>query len=131
MYSKQHFCTHVFAVDSEEILAQAREVKVNATKKVKRLQELIDNAQAVRERELRDAEQAVTRAKKKLDDSKKLSSTRQQVRSAFGVGTLGYCVRSIACVRCKCVLSVRLTVNLTSSVLVARMYRRCDWRLLS
>ena len=85
MFSEQHFCTYVFAVDSEEILAQAREVKVNATKKVKRLQELIDNAQAVRERELRDAEQAVTRAKKKLDDSKKLSSTRQQVRSAFWV----------------------------------------------
>ena len=70
------------SVDSEELLAQAREVKVAAQKKVKALEDKLKNAQAVRERELKEAEQGVTRAKKTLDNSKKQTKAKEQVRRA-------------------------------------------------
>ena len=76
------------SVDSEELLAQAREVKATAQRKVKALEDKLKNAQAVRERELKEAEQGVTRAKKTLDNSKKQTKAKEQVRAQLFADSL-------------------------------------------
>ena len=67
--------------DSEELLAQARQTRVAATKRARDLEDKMKNAKAYRERELKEADAAITKAKKTLDESKKKTKAKEQVRA--------------------------------------------------
>ena len=55
------------------------EIKSKNTAKVKELENKMKNAKQLREKELKDAEQGVTKAKKKMEESSKTMKQKHQV----------------------------------------------------
>jgi uncharacterized membrane protein len=66
-------------VDQEDILKKAEEVQKKASQKVKDLEDKIKNAKAIREKELKEAEANVGKAKKKMEESSKKMKGKYQV----------------------------------------------------
>ena len=69
----------VIAEDQEETLAKAKEGKEKATASVKDLQYKVKNSKALREKELKEAENATSKAKKTMENSQKKMKQKQQV----------------------------------------------------
>ena len=66
-------------------MAQATERQAAATKKVHDLEDKIKNAKAYRERELKTAEQEVSKAKAKTDKTSKVTKEKEQVGLQYGI----------------------------------------------
>ena len=72
-------------VDSETILKEAQTKKEAATKKVADLEYKLKNAKALREKELKDAEDAMKKAKKTADQSNKVTKEKEQVETTVAI----------------------------------------------
>ena len=70
----------LISVEQEEVLSKAQEVQKSASEKVKDLDYKVKHAKELREKELKEAEAAVGKAKKKAEDSLKKMKEMKQVR---------------------------------------------------
>lgn len=65
------------------MVSTAKESKVKASASVADLQDKMKNAKALREKELKEAENATAKAKKALENSQKKMKEKQQVSALF------------------------------------------------
>ena len=73
----------MIAEEQDQMIGDAKTKQKETTERTKNLEEKIKDASAVRERELKTAEQEVTKSKKKAEETNKQMKQKQQVCSIF------------------------------------------------
>ena len=69
----------IISVEYQEVQKRTAELQTKSAAKVKDLENKIKNAKAIREKELKDAEDGVNKAKKKMAESSKKMKEKYQV----------------------------------------------------
>lgn len=78
-------CDSVIADELESGTQKAKELKTKATARAAELEDMLKNAGAIRERELKQAQADLDQKKKAADQSSKKSKDSEMVRKIYGL----------------------------------------------